>query len=179
MSRGLGDVYKRQIRGTAIPVAPEEIAHPEISPTVRDDTRYLGRILGEVIREQEGDYTFNLIENTRSAAFDLRYGEMPIEELAEQFNTLPTEKALPVIRAFSHFALMANLAEDLYVERVRDLEEDRGNTAPRSTLAYTWQELHNREVPGEKVAETMANALVAPVLTAHPTETRRRTVFDV
>lgn len=170
---------KDTIRGTAIPVAPEEIAHPEISPTVRDDTRYLGRILGEVIREQEGEYTFNLIENTRSAAFDLRYGEMQIEQLAEQFNTLPTDKALPVIRAFSHFALMANLAEDLYVERVRDLEEDRGNTAPRSTLAYTWQELHNHAVPGEKVAETMANALVAPVLTAHPTETRRRTVFDV
>ena len=61
---------KDTIRGTAIPVAPEENAHPEISPTVRDDTRYLGRILGEVIREQEGEYTFNLIENTRSAAFD-------------------------------------------------------------------------------------------------------------
>ena len=82
------------IRGTAIPVAPDEIAHPEISPTVRDDTRYLGRILGEVIREQEGEYTFNLIENSRRAAFDLRYGEMQIDQLAEQFNSLPTEKAL-------------------------------------------------------------------------------------
>ncbi|HIW96155.1 MAG TPA: phosphoenolpyruvate carboxylase [Candidatus Corynebacterium gallistercoris] len=148
-------------------------------PTVRDDTRYLGAVLGEVIREQEGEYTFNLIENVRTAAFDLRYGELKVSELAEQFKSVPTDKAIPVIRAFSHFALMANLAEDLHAERQRDKAADEGQPAEASTLEHTWKALEKSGVSSEDVAGVMSNALVAPVLTAHPTETRRRTVFDV
>ncbi|CAM2850640.1 phosphoenolpyruvate carboxylase [Corynebacterium falsenii] len=179
-----GAAHKEQLRtktveGTAIPILPPETPHADIHPTVRDDTRYLGTILGDVIREQEGEYTFNLIENARAAAFDLRYGELRVADLAEQIKAVPTDKALPVIRAFSHFALMANLAEDLHAERLREKAADEGEAAQPSTLEYTWKALDDNGVSAEAVAATMEKAMVAPVLTAHPTETRRRTVFDV
>ncbi|WP_376746497.1 phosphoenolpyruvate carboxylase [Corynebacterium dentalis] len=169
----------RTIPGTIIPVATESSEAPCINPPIREDIRYLGAILGDVIREQEGEYVFNLIENIRTTSLDVRYGELSAHELAEQFTNMDVENALPVIRAFSHFALLANLAEDLYAERLRDKAIDEGEPAPPSTLEYTWQKLEENQVSPEAVSDTMEHIYVAPVMTAHPTETRRRTVFDV
>lgn len=167
------------IPGTSIPVIPENRPKPPIEPTVRDDIRYLGKVLGEVIREQEGEYIFNLVENARTTALDLRYGELSVSELAEQFKEVDTEKAIPMIRAFSHFALLANLAEDLHAERLREHNADEGQPEPPSTLEHTWKRFADAGIQGNQVATIMERAYVAPVLTAHPTETRRRTVFDV
>ena len=167
------------IPGTSIPVIPEDRPKPPITPKVRDDIRYLGKILGDVIREQEGEYIFNLVENARTTALDLRYGELSVAELAEQFRELDPENAIPMIRAFSHFALLANLSEDLHAERLREYKADEGHPEPPSTLTHTWERFAEADVRAEDVAAVMDRAYVAPVLTAHPTETRRRTVFDV
>ncbi|MBC2681597.1 phosphoenolpyruvate carboxylase [Corynebacterium anserum] len=167
------------IPGTSIPVIPENYPQPPITPSVRDDIRYLGKILGDVIREQEGEHIFNLVENARTTALDLRYGELSVDELAEQFRELDTEKAIPMIRAFSHFALLANLAEDLHAERLREHDADAGMPEPPSTLDHTWKRFADAGIHSDQVSRVMERAYVAPVLTAHPTETRRRTVFDV
>lgn len=146
---------------------------------LREDIRHLGRILGEVIREQEGDEVFDLVESARRTAFRLHRGEGGIDELTGLFRDIDPDDASPVIRAFTHFALLANLAEDLHEERLLDRALDAGRPAPDSSLEATWAKL---AAAGEDAAAAAAGLLaggeVVPVLTAHPTETRRRTVFD-
>lgn len=143
-----------------------------------DDIRYLGRILGEVIAEQEGQETFDLVENARKLSFSVARGERPMSDLEEMFRDIDPDRAQPVIRAFSNFALMANLAEDLHDEADRYADQAAGDAAPDATLTATWRKMREAKVAPQTVTEMFSRTLVAPVLTAHPTETRRRTVFD-
>lgn len=136
---------------------------------LRDDIRYLGRILGNVIREQEGIETFDRVETARRMSIA---GE--IDALVELFRNAEPAKLTPVVRAFSHFALLANLAEDLHDEAAIEARDD----AIDSTLEATWEKLSQADVQLHDVQRMLRFAEVAPVLTAHPTETRRRTVFD-
>ena len=167
------------VPGTAIPVVPPDRDEPEIVPGLRQELRYLGSILGDVIRDQEGEDVFALVEETRQAAFSIRHGDGDVADLADRLRDLSADKALPVIRAFSHFALLANLAEDLHEERLRERLADEGAAPPRATLQAAWKALDEGEVSAAEVSKVVESAYVAPVLTAHPTETRRRTVFDV
>ena len=149
--------------------------------TVRDhlqeDIRYLGRILGQVIAEQEGEDVFNLVEHARQQAFEVAKGNASLEVLVDLFRNIDPERATPVVRAFSHFALMANLAEDVHDDFNRERILDEGG-APDSTLEATWEKFDEADVSAGDIGTSLSAALVAPVLTAHPTETRRRTVFD-
>ncbi|MBB3116433.1 phosphoenolpyruvate carboxylase [Corynebacterium bovis] len=173
----------QNVPGTAIPIVPETSGGadqtPDITPDVRDDIRYLGAILGDIVREQEGEEIFRLVEDARRSAFAIRYGDESVTDLTERFRDIPVDRALPVIRAFSHFGLLANLCEDLYEDRLREHAADAGEPAPDSTLEATWRKFDDGDVSASAVSEVMGRAHVAPVLTAHPTETRRRTVFDV
>ncbi len=155
--------------------------NPEMVPdtTLRDDIRYLGRLLGETIQEQEGEDVFNLVEQARQIAFELHRGESDISKLTDLFKDIDPEQASPVIRAFTHFALLANVAEDLHEERVIEAQLDSGQPAADSSLDATWDKLDSADVSAEQLDYLMRTIEVSPVLTAHPTETRRRTVFDV
>ncbi|MGV0435453.1 phosphoenolpyruvate carboxylase [Corynebacterium mastitidis] len=155
------------------------------TPTIVDqpinlqyDIRYLGRILGEVIAQQEGPEVFDLVESARRQAFSIAGGTEDMASLVAMFRDIDPDRAEPVIRAFSHFALMANLAEDLHDEQDRLDHQYSGAPAPDSTLEATWAKFRDVGVAPERLAEELPHTLVAPVLTAHPTETRRRTVFD-
>ena len=145
---------------------------------LRDDIRFLGRILGEVIAEQEGQEVYELVEKARLTSFDIAKGKAEMESLVDVFEGISADRATPIARAFTHFALLANLAEDLHDEETREQGLDSGETPPDSTLDATWLKLNEAEIKSDEVAEVINHAQVAPVLTAHPTETRRRTVFD-
>ncbi|WP_295628730.1 phosphoenolpyruvate carboxylase [uncultured Corynebacterium sp.] len=147
--------------------------------TLREDIRHLGRILGDVIREQEGDEVFDLVENARRTAFRLHRGEAEVGELTDLFRDIDPVEATPIIRAFTLFALLANLAEDLHEERLLEEALDAGEPPRDSSLDATWDKLREARIGGTEIADMMKVAEVVPVLTAHPTETRRRTVFDV
>ena len=157
----------------------EQATRKTSDETLRDDIRHLGRILGDVIREQEGDEVFNLVENARRTAFRLHRGEAEVGELTALFRDIDPVEATPIIRAFTHFALLANLAEDLHEERLVEEDLDAGEAPRDSSLEATWAKLRDARVPGAEIGSMMESAEVVPVLTAHPTETRRRTVFDV
>lgn len=144
---------------------------------LQEDIRYLGRILGHVIAEQEGEDVFNLVEHARQQAFEVARNNASLEVLVELFRNIDPTRATPVIRAFSHFALMANLAEDIHDDFNRERILDEGGV-PESTLEATWEKFEAAGVDPADVGKVVSDALVAPVLTAHPTETRRRTVFD-
>jgi phosphoenolpyruvate carboxylase len=145
---------------------------------MREDIRLLGAILGDTVREQNGDEVFDLVERARIASFRVRRSEIERSDVAQMFDGIEIRQALPVIRAFSHFALLANVAEDIHRERRRAIHVDAGDPPQESSLAATYLKLDSAGLDSAMVAEALTGALVSPVITAHPTETRRRTVFD-
>lgn len=146
---------------------------------LRDDIRFLGAILGETIRDHEGPEVFDLVERVRVEAFRVRRSEVERSAVAEMLRDTELRVAIPLIRAFSHFLLLANLAEDLQRDRRRGVHVAAGEPPQESSLAATYRALDHARVDGALAAEVLEDALVSPVITAHPTETRRRTVFDV
>lgn len=146
---------------------------------LRDDIRFLGAILGETIRDHEGPEVFDLVERVRVEAFRVRRSEVERSAVAEMLRDTDLRVAIPLIRAFSHFLLLANLAEDLQRDRRRAVHVAAGEPPQESSLAATYRALDHARVDGALAAEVLEDALVSPVITAHPTETRRRTVFDV
>ncbi|WP_433193200.1 phosphoenolpyruvate carboxylase [Nocardia sp. CA-107356] len=146
---------------------------------LRDDIRFLGGVLGDTIRDHEGPEVFDLIERVRIEAFRVRREEVERSAVAEMLDGVDIAVALPLIRAFSYFVLLANLAEDIQRDRRRAAHEAAGEPPQDSSLAATFRKLDAAALDGAAVADLLADALVSPVITAHPTETRRRTVFDV
>jgi phosphoenolpyruvate carboxylase len=149
----------------------------EATEPMRADIRLLGTVLGDTVREQNGDEVFDLVERARVESFRVRRSEIDRAEMARMFDGIDIHLAIPVIRAFSHFALLANVAEDIHRERRRAVHVDAGEPPQDSSLAATYAKLDLAELDSATVAEALKGALVAPVITAHPTETRRRTVF--
>lgn len=150
----------------------------EATEPMREDIRLLGTILGDTVREQNGAEVFDLVERARVESFRVRRSEIDRGELAALFSGIDVHQAIPVIRAFTHFALLANVAEDIHRERRRAVHEAAGEPPQDSSLAATYLKLDAAGLDGSGVADALAGALVSPVVTAHPTETRRRTVFD-
>ena len=150
----------------------------EATEPMREDIRLLGSILGDTVREQNGAEVFDLVERARVGSFQVRRSEIDRAELAGLFDGIDARQALPVIRAFTHFALLANVAEDIHRERRRAVHVAAGEPPQRSSLAATYLMLESAQLDSATVADALKGALVSPVITAHPTETRRRTVFD-
>ena len=150
----------------------------EATEPMREDIRLLGAILGDTVREQNGEGVFDLVERARVESFRVRRSEIDRTELARMFDGIDIHQAIPVIRAFSHFALLANVAEDIHRERRRAVHVAAGEPPQDSSLAATYLKLDSAELDSTTVADALTGALVSPVITAHPTETRRRTVFD-
>lgn len=150
----------------------------EATEPMRSDIRLLGAMLGDTVREQSGEDVFGLVERARVAAFGVRRSEIDRSELAAMFDGIDIHQAIPVIRAFSHFALLANVAEDIHRERRRAVHVAAGEPAPDSTLAATYRKLDSAALDTATVARKLNGAFISPVITAHPTETRRRTIFD-
>ncbi|MGW5524569.1 phosphoenolpyruvate carboxylase [Gordonia sp. NPDC003950] len=149
-----------------------------LTEPLREDIRLLGGILGDMVREHSGTDVFDLVENARVAAFKIRRAEIDRAELADLFTDLDLDKAMPVIRAFSNFALLANLAEDIHRERRRAIHVRAGDPPQDSSLAATYAKLAAADLSDAEVGASLADATVVPVITAHPTETRRRSVFE-
>jgi len=150
----------------------------EATEPMREDIRLLGAMLGDTVREQNGDEVFALVERARVESFRVRRSEIDRAEMARLFDGIDIHHAIPVIRAFSHFALLANVAEDIHRERRRAIHVAAGEPPADSTLAATYRKLDAAGLRADTVAVALRDAMVSPVITAHPTETRRRTIFD-
>jgi phosphoenolpyruvate carboxylase len=147
---------------------------PEVSAS--DDIRLLGRLLGEVIAEQAGPDMLETVEAVRLAATEGRR-DGGSGRLAQLLDALDDDRALQIIRAFSYFALLANLAEDVADNRRARFLRSSGAEPGPGTLARAWARIAAAGLsPGEILAR--GSVVVSPVLTAHPTEVRRRTALD-
>jgi phosphoenolpyruvate carboxylase len=143
------------------------------------DIRFLGRILGDVIREQEGKDAFELVERVRklSVAYRLKSDVEAGRALDRLLKNLSNDQTVSVIRAFSYFSHLANIAEDRHRVRTRLREEGQGKTQAGS-LAMTFKRLSAKGIRAADISRTLAHAYIAPVLTAHPTEVQRKSILD-
>lgn len=145
-----------------------------------DDIRLLGRLLGDVVRDQAGEGTFDLVESVRKIAVSARRGgTSSVHDLEAALSSQPIDEVIHVIRAFDWLSLLANTAEDLHVERRRRHHLSVGSGAQPGSLEATFDALEAAEVAPERIAAVLADLEVSPVITAHPTEVRRKTILDV
>src|SRR4051812_29064113 len=134
----------------------------EATEPMREDIRLLGTILGDTVREQNGEEVFDLVERARVESFRVRRSEIDRAELAGMFDGIDIHQAIPVIRAFTHFALLANVAEDIHRERRRAIRVAAGEAAQESSLAATYLQPGNGELDPATLARTLTGALVSP-----------------
>jgi phosphoenolpyruvate carboxylase len=144
-----------------------------------EDIRLLGRILGEVIREQEGAAVYEMVEKVRklSVAFRRHADSAADLELKKLLKSLSNEHTVSVIRAFTYFSHLANLAEDRHHIRRRNIHERRGDVQDGS-LDAAFARLRASGHTHKSVAKLLSGAYISPVLTAHPTEVQRKSILD-
>ena len=148
---------------------------------LREDIRLLGRILGDSIREQEGDRIFDLIERTRqnSIAFQRDGDAQARRELESVLNDLDADDTIALVRAYSYFSLLANIAEDQHHIRRRRAHEIAGSRPREGSIALAIDRVLGANVPLSSLISFFSDALVVPVLTAHPTEVQRKSILDL
>jgi phosphoenolpyruvate carboxylase len=135
--------------------------------TQNPDIRFLGRLLGDVIREHDGEALFRRIEYIRATSVDRHRGKAPAA-VDTGLGALSLDDTLAFVRGFMLFSMLANLAEDR-----------RGLAAePGADVASALKRLADQGVGRTEVLELLERALVVPVLTAHPTEVRRKSIID-
>ena len=144
-----------------------------------DDIRWLGRILGDIIREQEGDKAFALVEQIRrlSVAFRRDADTQAGSALKKLLASLSSDQAVSVIRAFTYFSHLANLAEDQHHIRRQQAHDRAGDVHPGS-LASSLGKLKTAGVSPKAIRQALEHAHISPVLTAHPTEVQRKSILD-
>ncbi len=154
---------------SSVSTAPEQ--------TIKENIRFLGRILGEVIRDKEGEPTFEVIEAIRQAAVKFHRDSDPAsaKKLDHLLKALDTDQAIAVARAFSYFKHLVNIAEDISSHAQISLQQ---NDLEPGQLAHSIASFKREKIPLEKIEEFFQSALISPVLTAHPTEVQRKSLLD-
>jgi phosphoenolpyruvate carboxylase len=154
---------------------------------MRRDVRLLGDLLGEVLRESGGQDLLDDVERLRRAVIAARHAEQarpagkagqpdPLRAIGEMVAAWPLDRAEAVAHAFTVYFHLANLAEEH--QRIRTLRErDTGDQPVRESLAQAVARIR-AEHGASRVAGLVAGLRVHPVLTAHPTEARRRAVTE-
>ena len=150
---------------------------------LREDTRLLGRLLGDVLRAQTGDAGYARIEAIRQTAVRFRRamdGDAPAvrQELVALLSDLPIAQTLDIVRAFSYFSHLVNIAEDVHQNRRRRIHAFAGSPPQRGSVADALDCIAGHGIDGSRLAAWLKDALVSPVLTAHPTEVSRKSILD-
>ena len=172
-------------------MADETIRSAEMMPAstaakdlpLREDTRLLGRLLGDVLRAQTGDDGYALIEAVRQTAIRFRRAA-PAEasavraELSALLNDLSIPVTLDVVRAFSYFSHLSNIAEDVHQNRRRRAHAYAGSPPQVGSVAAALINVAKNGVTSDELDGWFAEALISPVLTAHPTEVQRKSILD-
>jgi phosphoenolpyruvate carboxylase len=144
-----------------LPSAPTPIAQ-------NADIRYLGKLLGDVIRAYGGDALFQRIEHIRATSVDRFRGIAGASAVDRGLDALSLDETLAFVRGFMLFSMLANLAEDR-----QGAERQAGDD-----VADALQRLAAEGVSLAEAAALLDRALIVPVLTAHPTEVMRKSMID-
>ncbi|TPQ32290.1 phosphoenolpyruvate carboxylase [Bradyrhizobium guangdongense] len=161
------------------PNRAEEAQALEADARLRDDIRLLGRILGDTVRDQEGADVFDLVERIRQTSIRFHRDEdrLARRELEQILDGMSIADTVRIVRAFSYFSHLANIAEDH-----NNIRQMRARSAAKNggagVLANTLSHARDAGLSAEELRRFFKDALVSPVLTAHPTEVRRKSTMD-
>jgi phosphoenolpyruvate carboxylase len=152
----------------------------EADARLREDIRLLGRILGDTVRDQEGADVFDLVERIRQTSIRFhRDDDKPARrELEIILDSMSTSQTVRIVRAFSYFSHLANIAEDQNNIRQMRTRSAAGGSPRAGTLALTLAHARAAGFTAADLRKFFTAALVSPVLTAHPTEVRRKSTID-
>ncbi|MCB1934678.1 MAG: phosphoenolpyruvate carboxylase [Nitrosomonas sp.] len=147
---------------------------------LREDIRFLGRMLGDTLREQDGDDAFDLVEKIRQTAIRFHREQDPQarQELDQILTQLSNKATVVVVRAFSYFSQLSNIAEDVHHNRRRRAHLRAGSSPQAGSVTLALERVLKSGIDGNTLAKFFAKALVSPVLTAHPTEVQRKSILD-
>jgi phosphoenolpyruvate carboxylase len=156
----------------------EDIGTLEEDSRLRIDIRLLGRILGDTVRDQEGEAVFDLVERIRTTSIRFhRDDDKPARrELATILDGMSIAETVRIVRAFSYFSHLANIAEDQ--NNIRQIRGQNTFGVGAGTLGRTLAHARDAGVSVGELRRFFGEALVSPVLTAHPTEVRRKSTID-
>jgi len=163
-----------------IAAAQENSTVQDKDAPLKEDIRLLGRLLGDVLREQEGDEVFDVVETIRQTAVRFRReaDAQAGEDLSTLLHKLSRNQTISVVRAFSYFSHLANIAEDQHHIRRRRAHLLAGSAPQQGSVGFALKKLKAAGVEGATVRTFFNDALIAPVLTAHPTEVQRKSILD-
>ncbi|HRH74400.1 MAG TPA: phosphoenolpyruvate carboxylase, partial [Zoogloea sp.] len=147
---------------------------------LRDDIRLLGRVLGDTVRAQEGEAVFDLVETIRQSSIRFRrhddHGAR--RELEATLDSLSRDQTIDVVRAFSYFSHLCNIAEDQHHIRRSRAHQIAGSAPREGSLAHALQRAFDAGMGSTELAAFFETANVVPVLTAHPTEVQRKSILN-
>jgi phosphoenolpyruvate carboxylase len=157
-----------------------EVPSSDDDALLRADIRRLGRILGDTVRDQEGADVFDLVERIRQTSIRFhRDDDKPARrELETILDGMSIAETVRIVRAFSYFSHLANIAEDQNNIRQRRAQDMAGVAARPGTLVRALARAKEAGVDAAALRAFFAKALMSPVLTAHPTEVRRKSTID-
>ncbi len=156
----------------------QDIYFPLKDAALRDDVHKLGGLVGEVLREQGGDELFNIVEGDRQAALGRREGDSAAAaELLTRTKARDAAEARDLVRAFSTWFQMVNMAEKVHRIRRRHQYLNDTSTAQPGGIDEALQKLKAKGLQLEDVRKLLQEIWIEPVMTAHPTESKRRTIL--
>src|SRR6266481_5480539 len=182
--------HTREAGRTVRPAAPgsDAVAIPEALPTgdpdkdrpLREDTRLLGRILGDTVRELQGEQVYDIIERIRQTSIRFRRDEDEAarRDLVDIMDRLSPADANHIIRAFGYFSHLANIAEDQHRIRRTRAHAIAGSPPRDGSMAQVLARARDAGITGDALWAFLKTAAISPVLTAHPTEVRRKSMID-
>ncbi|MGL4230863.1 MAG: phosphoenolpyruvate carboxylase [Casimicrobium sp.] len=159
---------------TAAPIPTSE----DKEALLKADTRLVGRLLGDIIREQRGSATFETIEAIRKESVRLHKEGVSHRSMDALLSDLTIEQTLDVVRGFTYFSHLANIAEDVQQNRRRRFHKRSGSAPQVGSLAAAFEHLKAAQISGSEIWHCLSRANVSPTLTAHPTEIKRQSILD-
>jgi phosphoenolpyruvate carboxylase len=158
----------------------DEVQATEWDASLRDDIRLLGRILGDTVRDQEGADVFDLVERIRRTSIRFHRDEdrAARRELESILDSLSIAERVRISRAFAYFSHLANIAEDQ--NNIRQMRAGRivEGASQGDVLSKVLAQAHAAGITADELRRFFKTALISPVLTAHPTEVRRKSTMD-
>ncbi len=147
---------------------------------LREDIRFLGHILGDTIRDQEGDAIFDTVEQIRTTSirFHRDRDQNEARALEKILASLSPRQAALVVRSFSYFSHLANIAEDAHHARRTRAHTIAGSKPRTGTIKRALANAKSHGISRDDLQGFFEGAFISPVLTAHPTEVRRKSTMS-
>lgn len=154
-----------------------QFAQPDIP--LRDDVRRLGALVGDLLVEQVSESFFEDVESVRTRAIARRANQSPISDLAEGLAGRSPQQAEAMVRAFSTYFQVVNIAERVHrIRRRRDYQRAGTGTPQPDGLQDALQRLKAQGVTLQELESWLPRIDIEPVFTAHPTEAVRRALLE-